>query len=728
MADPTIGSGFNKDIAYRYKPGQTQAEFYSQNTGQTFGGADQLASYINSAYQGANANPDNVFGVLAGGFTPRSQALDQIKNDLNSFQQQTFNSGDPTSTSRKSSSITDSIASEQGNYDTYFKEYNDLKTRLQALSAPNYQDSYNQLRQSSGIVGVEGDFANNQKTIRELPYVNRQNFGNGGVATEAQLQADTIQKGIPLEIQQANLLDRLKIAQSFIDNSLKFKELDTNAARQSLSDALNTTLQTIDLSRTHLNDLLAQQQVQKAQQEKAQQFAYENRIGKPFYDIGGTVYRTSDGRPATSPQDYLEMGGKGDFSDVQSVDISQTFANQLALAKQNREILESDRNFDLQKEQLQVQREGQSKFTLGTDTWGNPIVLNTRTGTFTGGDSSSGGSKPYYGLAPKIYDKAAAIVSQFDGEAIAKKYNIVADGNNYAQSIDPNTKNAAEHQALIYGLAKALDPDSVVREGEYATIQKYSQSWLEAFGFNAQRVINNQGLLSADAIKKVQSVIREKFNSADAQYQNLYSEYARRIDAVTNSQGKGNEMLTDYSKAYKAQSDPVLNNLWGDGFTTNSPLDLNKARSSGGLSFNSGTGITQRGASPAKTSQSGSVIFASAFPVGSKGGQCGDFARTLISKYGYDYPRVGDSLAEKAKVARHSGSPPNAWGIGTVLITNESKENGHVAVINAITPKGYQVSESNYSLNGKVNHTRIIPFNSPKLIGGINPTRKTQTA
>jgi murein DD-endopeptidase MepM/ murein hydrolase activator NlpD len=93
--------------------------------------------------------------------------------------------------------------------------------------------------------------------------------------------------------------------------------------------------------------------------------------------------------------------------------------------------------------------------------------------------------------------------------------------------------------------------------------------------------------LSADAIKKVQSVIREKFNSADTQYQNLYSEYARRIDAATGTNGKGMEMLTDYSKAYKAQSDPILNNLWGDGFTSQNPLDAQKAFKSGGLTFSS---------------------------------------------------------------------------------------------------------------------------------------------
>jgi hypothetical protein len=44
MPDPTIGQGYNEDIAYRYKPGQTQAEFYSKKNNQTFGSADQLAS------------------------------------------------------------------------------------------------------------------------------------------------------------------------------------------------------------------------------------------------------------------------------------------------------------------------------------------------------------------------------------------------------------------------------------------------------------------------------------------------------------------------------------------------------------------------------------------------------------------------------------------------------------------------------------------------------------
>jgi hypothetical protein len=500
------------------------------------------------------------------------------------------------------------------------------------------------------------------------------------------------------------------------------------------------------------------------QQKAAKEFALKYRVSAPAYSYDGkTVYNTQTGKAYNNEQQFFKDFGFTSWKEVPPEFIQRDFVtdeqrnadrsyglqqDQFAYQRMsgdrefglqqnqfNQGIVESNRNFGLQQEQLEYQKNA-TKFQLGTDAWGNPLVFNPRTGTYTGGDTSGsgGGSKPYYGLPPKIYDKAASIVNQFDGEAITKKYNVVADGNNFAQAIDPNTKNAAEHQALIYGLAKALDPDSVVREGEYATIQKYSQSWLEAFGFNAQRVVNNQGLLTADAIKKVQGVIRDKFNSVDGQYQNLYSEYSRRIDAATGSQGKGTEMLTDYSKAYKAQSDPTLNNLWGDAFTTSSPFDLKKAKGSGGLTFNSGAGLTPRGASPASVSQSGQAgqgakaVFAQAYPSGVTGGQCGVFARNLLASYGYDYPRVGNSLEAKAQTIQNYGVPQNKWGVGTVLITSENKKYGHVPIINAITPKGYQVTESNYNLDEKVSHTRIIPFNSPKLIGGINPSRKAKTA
>jgi len=50
----------------------------------------------------------------------------------------------------------------------------------------------------------------------------------------------------------------------------------------------------------------------------AQEFNLKYNIpkDKPFYAIGGTVYRASDRKPAHNEAEYVAMGGKGDFSDV----------------------------------------------------------------------------------------------------------------------------------------------------------------------------------------------------------------------------------------------------------------------------------------------------------------------------------------------------------------------------------------------------------------------------
>lgn len=322
MPDPIIGQGYNQDIAYRYKPGQTAAEFYSQKTGQVFGDSNSLATYINSTYSGTNANAQNVFDVLAGGYTPRGQALDSITQQLNQTQNQIY--GDQTTPKRQSSSLADSIGTETSNLNSYLDEFASLKKRLESLQSPNFQQAFTDLRNQQGLPQLETDFANNQKSIRELPYVNRQNFGNAGITTEGQLAADTQQKGIPLEIQQANLLDRLKLASDFVTNSLNLKEKDYNTAKEGISNAATLLGQIITMSRQHLGDLQAQQDKFEQRQDAALEFAYKNRISKPFFDVAGTVYRTSDLRPASSPEQYISMGGKGDFSDVQKISSIQS--------------------------------------------------------------------------------------------------------------------------------------------------------------------------------------------------------------------------------------------------------------------------------------------------------------------------------------------------------------------------------------------------------------------
>ena len=460
--NPLVGAEYEKYIGARQLPGQTQVEFYNKANNQAFANPQDLVNFVQPYTPDLRLNAGNIFSELARGYTPRDAALNQIKNDLNKFQEQTF-SAEIANPKRAASSITDKVAAEQSNYDALTSEYNELRKRLTSLSAPNYQQQHNELRQQSGIPGIENDFAANQKTIRELPYVNRQNFGNAAVATEGQLSADTQQKGIPLEIQQANLLDRLKLAQSFVDNSLKFKELDQTAARQSLADALDVTMQTIGLSRQSMNDLLERQKYEEAQRQKAQQFAYENRIGKPFYEIGGTVYRTADGRPATSPQDYIQMGGAGDFRDVQTVDISQTFANQLAQAK-----------FGLEKEQFGFEKDKfgrqfaleNTKFDFDKYKFNQELGLKAAELELKAGEAA----RNVGGLNKDQVANLFKIRDDMRQDPAVKNFATVSDAFDRMQ-VGAKSNSAAGDMTMIFSYMKLLDPTSVVREGEYATAQ-----------------------------------------------------------------------------------------------------------------------------------------------------------------------------------------------------------------------------------------------------------------
>ncbi len=320
MPNPYVGAGFDQSIGTRTKPGQNQVEFYNtQNPSQAaFGNPRELATFAQSISGRNDINEQNVFDIVKQGFTPRADALNQITDSLNAHQDQLFQ-GSQAAPKRQSSSLADSIAADESNIDSALAEFNTLKTKLSSLTAPNYEQSYNDLRTAQGLPQLESDFAANNKTIRELPYVTRMNSGNAGIETEGQLAADTAQKGIPLEIQQGNLLDRLKLAQDFITNSLNLKEKDYNTSKEGIASAISLVADTLNLTRTHLQDLTAKQQEQQAREEMGQQFAFDNRVTAPFYDIGGTVYRTSDRMPAHNQAEYVAMGGKGDFSDVQKI-------------------------------------------------------------------------------------------------------------------------------------------------------------------------------------------------------------------------------------------------------------------------------------------------------------------------------------------------------------------------------------------------------------------------
>ncbi len=158
------------------------------------------------------------------------------------------------------------------------------------------------------------------------------------------------------------------------------------------------------------------------------------------------------------------------------------------------------------------------------------------------------------GLSSPVLTKVLSVAGQFDNEAVVKQYNIIKEGKQFIDNIPDNTQNPADQQGIIYAFAKAMDPNSVVREGEYATVQKYAQSWANTFGFSAERIFSNSPFLTQEAIKNMKKTINSKAAASEQTYKNVYDEYGRRINKVGGITD-GKDYITDYSKGYGGTTD-----------------------------------------------------------------------------------------------------------------------------------------------------------------------------
>jgi len=146
--------------------------------------------------------------------------------------------------------------------------------------------------------------------------------------------------------------------------------------------------------------------------------------------------------------------------------------------------------------------------------------------------------------AGQINSTVNSIASAFDNEPIVKNFNVLNEGYQFAKSLSNNTTNPSDDQGLVYAFAKAMDPGSVVREGEYATVQKYAQSLIQSYGKSVTQAIAGTGFLTPQARENIKKTIEAKYLASKANYDSLYNQYQQRIAQARAGQGNS---LTDYS-------------------------------------------------------------------------------------------------------------------------------------------------------------------------------------
>lgn len=285
----------------------------------------------------------------------------------------------------------------------------------------------------------------------------------------------------------------------------------------------------------------------KAKAKENVALALEAGLTTRFVNKNGEFFRTSDGMSFSTPAEFFAAAGVNSFEEAYSRGLIGDYSPDLAA---NRSIIADmitkypDAGITLR----DTLESAQSKL-------GNSRIYGeqVRPPMGSGGGGGAGG---VLGLTNQQIDNISPLVSQFQSSPIVQRYNTIGEGYSFARSIADNSKNPSDHQAMIYALAKALDPDSVVREGEYATVQKYSQSMAEAYGKSVNQAIAGTGFLSEDAIRNIKATIATRFQASERSYKNLYSETERRVNLIGNTD-KGGMLLNNYGGAFVQNSAPI---------------------------------------------------------------------------------------------------------------------------------------------------------------------------
>jgi hypothetical protein len=354
--------------------------------------------------------------------------------------------------------------------------------------------------------------------------------------------------------------------------------------------------------------------------------------------------------------------------------------------------------------------------------------------------------------APKIdlnqmSDNERALMTQFTSNPIVKDFNEIQGNKLKIDNIVKNGVGGPADLAVIYSFMKSLDPSSVVRETEYASAAKSGNIFQGIYAKYNGYLKEKGGFLPASVKSEFQNLTNQAYQAKEQQYNN----WREQIRRIAENQGLNPENVTPDFSSYLTNPNGQIIQYNGRMYQTDAqgnfdetqpigqnPLDWNKAINSGGLSFNSVGNTSASNQVKGTTQNIGKMsminpntfkaipqIVTQKFQAGATGGQCGDYVRKVTSSLGFTYPTLGDKLSQKIAAVRKYGTSLTQATIGSVIVTKENPTYGHVAYIIGRNAKGWIVSESNFKQSNKVSHGRVIPFNSPKIIGVINPTRRT---
>lgn len=573
------------------------------------------------------------------------------------------------------------------------KEYNDVVTQRKSLT-----EEYSAISKKLGIDELNTELMNMKNVIEGSEDDLRTEITKaGGFATESQVQALTMGRNKQLVKNYNNLLETKQMAMETLNTMIGLASQDRQFAQQSAMQKLQIDQQIIEYKdRMKTN-------AQNAMYKVAEQYGYSALVtGDPWQDA------------LTEKTLGLARGGLQNLANSMTIQ-EQQFQQNFGLQQQQLEMAQRDQtlehikyNWDISPKNPKNAPSGQDGFTLGDgqtryDANGNPIA---------GAGVNQGSQDPIQQAMARDkvsqFDKVISdlekpstvgvgtggwrdfFVNPFSG----KKSNFISDIEQIKGQIVGKTLGDMKAQGATFG---------ALSDAELALVQQAASK------ISTWEQKDKNGKVTGYSVSP--DAMRAELRKISSYAKLSYLKSGGSPDDIgIPKQPDGKYFLDAGGKMINVS--PGSFNQAGNASASNQVKGIQIAAPK----------LQTIQLKPTSAKPASPLI--QAYPQGSTGGQCGTWVRSIVERQGLSYPRVGDSLAEKTATAKKYGVPINQARVGSVVLTSENKTNGHVAYIIGSTPQGFVLGESNYGMNGKVSYGRVIPFNSPKILGIINPTKK----
>ena len=149
-------------------------------------------------------------------------------------------------------------------------------------------------------------------------------------------------------------------------------------------------------------------------------------------------------------------------------------------------------------------------------------------------------------LSPGTATRVGIIAQQFDSSPIVKSYTETQNRLGTTEQILSGVRTGPGDLAQVFEFMKGLDPQSVVRETEYATAAKSGNifaGWAAKFNGYLKP---EGGFLPENVRQEFMKLLGQKLAASQKQVDNLRDEQARKIDKWTGGTD-GEDYLTDFT-------------------------------------------------------------------------------------------------------------------------------------------------------------------------------------